>query len=180
MFKQSIVVPSVTGLIIIFVVSACGGGGSSPDPVSDTGNPSTVASARLVAPGAECPDGGIQVDSGIDENANGVLDDSEIDTSEIICNGENGTNGLNSLIAITSEPAGLNCELGGSFIEAGIDTNGDGILQDTEVTDAEYICLFSESTSGGLVYIADPDITRMLEIFKTSNDGSTTPKIFGA
>lgn len=178
MFKQSIVAPSVTSLFIIFIVSACGG--SSPDPAGDTPSFSSVASTRTVAPGIECPNGGIQVDSGIDENANGVLDDSEIDTSEIICNGEDGSNGLNSLIAITDEPAGTNCEFGGSLIETGIDNNGDSILQDTEVTDAEYICLFSESASDGLVYVADSNFPSMQEIFKTNDDGSATSKIFGA
>ena len=44
----------------------------------------------MFAASTQCPTGGITVDSGIDENNNGVLDDDEIDTTQELCNGLNG------------------------------------------------------------------------------------------
>ena len=128
---------SVLGLIL----SACGGGGSGSGGSNQSANEfSTVASARVVPPGNACPTGGIQVDSGIDENGNGLLDSNEIDNSEIICNGENGTNGSNSLISIVDEPVGTNCSFGGSRIDVGTDDNNDNILGSTEIDATTYLC----------------------------------------
>ncbi len=44
-----------------------------------TQNPSTVTATKDIPPGDICPYEGIQVDSGIDENGNGVLDPGEVD-----------------------------------------------------------------------------------------------------
>src|SRR4051812_34699427 len=38
------------------------------------------------------------------------------------------------------EPAGANCPLGGTAVRAGLDRNGNGTLDDTEVERTEYIC----------------------------------------
>jgi len=38
----------------------------------------------------DCPNGGIIVESGIDENGNGILDETEVDNIEKVCNGVNG------------------------------------------------------------------------------------------
>ena len=40
-----------------------------------------------------CPNGCVQIDYGVDENANGALDASEIDGTEYICHGANGQDG---------------------------------------------------------------------------------------
>jgi len=37
-----------------------------------------------------CPAGGVRVDSGIDSNGSGTLDDDEIDATSFVCNGEDG------------------------------------------------------------------------------------------
>lgn len=76
---------------------ACGGSSSPDDDKIEATQLSTVASARVIVPGAECPAGGIVVDSGIDENGNGELDASEVDTSEIICNGVDGADGQDGI-----------------------------------------------------------------------------------
>ena len=41
-------------------------------------------------------------------------------------NGDDGTNGNSALISTADEPAGDNCENGGTAISYGNDTNGDG------------------------------------------------------
>lgn len=43
-------------------------------------------------PGNYCSFGGIKVESGLDENNNGVLDENEIQSINYICNGEDGQN----------------------------------------------------------------------------------------
>ena len=56
--------------------------------------------------------------------------------------GGEGTTGLNSLLATSDEPAGANCENGGTKIEVGLDANSNGTL-DTDEVDAsqtQYIC----------------------------------------
>jgi hypothetical protein len=88
-------------------------------------------------PGANCEFGGTKIESGLDTNQNGVLDDGEVNPAltAFACNGETGT-----IVRVTPEPAGPNCEFGGQKIETGLDTNQNGMLDDTEVTDTVFVC----------------------------------------
>jgi hypothetical protein len=56
--------------------------------------------------------------------------------------GANGTNGLNALIKTTAEPAGSNCTNGGTKIETGLDVNGNGVLDASEInaSQTQYVC----------------------------------------
>ncbi len=67
-----------------------------------------------VEAGDDCANGGARVDSGIDDNGNGVLDEDEVDATEFVCNGEDGatsgpdplltpiaTDPLSSMVAVT-------------------------------------------------------------------------------
>ncbi|HOB72184.1 MAG TPA: hypothetical protein PKM18_10430, partial [bacterium] len=42
--------------------------------------------------------------------------------------------------SISDEPAGDNCVDGGKKIDSGIDTNGDGVLQENEIQSTDYVC----------------------------------------
>ncbi len=55
-------------------------------------------------------------------------------------NGQNGQDGLSSLVRVSTEPAGVNCPLGGSVIETGLDRDRDGVLSDAEVDASSYVC----------------------------------------
>ncbi len=59
----------------------------------------TLASNTNIAPGAVCAAGGVKLQAGKDVNENGVLDEAEVSSSAIICNGTNGSSG-------TTGPAG--------------------------------------------------------------------------
>jgi OmcA/MtrC family decaheme c-type cytochrome len=56
--------------------------------------------------------------------------------------GSNGQNGQNALTRTTPEPPGANCPDGGTKIEVGLDANGNGVLDDSEVVAASttYVC----------------------------------------
>lgn len=87
--------------------------------------------------GDNCENGGVKINSGVDTNGDGILDTNEITTTAYVCNGIDGNN---SLIKTTSEAAGMNCDNGGVKIDSGVDINGDGTLDDTEVTATTYVC----------------------------------------
>ena len=97
------------------------------------------------APVSICPTGGITVQSGIDTNGNGVLDPSEVTSTQYVCNGASGTT---ALVSMTAEPAGTNCANGGQKVSAGLDTNGNGILDASEVTTTGYVCNGTNGTNG--------------------------------
>jgi 2',3'-cyclic-nucleotide 2'-phosphodiesterase (5'-nucleotidase family) len=40
----------------------------------------------IIEPGEDCETGGVRIETGIDDNANGELDDDEVDASEDVCN----------------------------------------------------------------------------------------------
>ena len=54
--------------------------------------------------------------------------------------GEDGLEGINSLVSVTEEPAGSNCETGGVKITSGLDTNRNNILDTSEITDTQFVC----------------------------------------
>ena len=83
--------------------------------------------------GERCPDGGSVVLSGPDLNGNGVLDDSEVVASDVVCR-------ESLLTRMESEPPGEHCPGGGILFFVGRDTDGDGTLSDTEVEWTTYEC----------------------------------------
>jgi len=54
--------------------------------------------------------------------------------------GPPGANGLNSLVAMTNEPAGVNCAYGGTKVTSGLDLNASGTLDAGEVSATRYVC----------------------------------------
>ena len=131
--------PYIAVISFALLLSSCGSSGSSTD---DPTSPSTAARKVDLAPGEQCAYGGVLVQTGIDENRNGTLDDDEVDASEAVCNGAPGDDGLPSLLKRTVLEPGDddNCPAGGEFIESGIDDNGNGTLDEDEVDDSAYLC----------------------------------------
>ncbi len=100
-------------------------------------NSSRVTTILLPVGSFECEFGGVQINSGFDQNDNKILDISEVTTSKVVCNGNNG---FNSLIRIFDEPEGGNCPYGGKRIIYGLDTNSDSSLSSNEIEDTQYLC----------------------------------------
>jgi len=134
--------------ICLIVLLACQGEDGPIGPAGADGNDGTdgndganglssLVNVANESAGDNCENGGIKVDVGIDNNANGLLDSDEILSTSYVCNGIDGNN---SLTSVTSEPAGSNCESGGTRIDSGLDTDNDGMLDDTEITATAYVC----------------------------------------
>ena len=149
----------IIGIIILLVTSAvmfmaCSGHSGSNGTNGTNGANGTNGTNGLTAlvyvvnepPGANCTNGGYKLNVGLDTNNNGILDPSEITSSNYICN---GTNGLSALVSVVSEPSGTNCAYGGYKMNVGLDTNNNGVLDPSEITSSDYICNGANSGSGG-------------------------------
>ncbi len=108
----------------------CHGGDGATSLVSWTAEPA----------GAHCASGGQKVDSGVDDDADGVLDAGEVESTVYVCNGADGVQGTAGLVAVTPEPAGTNCPDGGQRVDSGLDDDGDRTLDATEVDQTSYVC----------------------------------------
>lgn len=130
----------ISFLLPVFFLISCFNEGSSSTVTTESTH-SVAAATKIIPVGdTDCPYGGILVETGIDENGNGVLDSTEVDESENVCNGVPGSDGNVSLIDINSEPAGANCTIGGLRIDAGLDLDNNGLLDLGEITATDYVC----------------------------------------
>jgi hypothetical protein len=129
---------SLTGL------AACGddktGGGES-------GYNSLVKLTQVDEESVECEFGGLQIDTGLDTDRNGILEEWEIEQTQVLCTadpsgdpGQDGQNGAPTLFSSAPEEPGANCEFGGIALHWGVDLNLDGELTVQEVTDTDYVC----------------------------------------
>ncbi len=160
----------LAGIIVLGLSGCADSGGSGSDSDSDdatdggttTGDgttggdgtanddPSTVIVTATLPPGDQCPNGGISVESGIDENGNGTLDAEEVDLVQIVCNGEDGTAGDDGVDGIDNAAiADIGCAAGlegepsiGWFYHATLLNSGDVI-----VTGSIFTALFEVSTT---------------------------------
>lgn len=112
----------------------------------------TLVTTTPIVAGVTCPAGGVRVDHGVDDDRNGTLEQGEVDSSVVVCNGVDGANGepgeagpagppgLASLITTTAEPSGSNCASGGVRIDHGVDDDGNGALATGEIDGTSYVC----------------------------------------
>jgi alpha-tubulin suppressor-like RCC1 family protein len=90
--------------------------------------------------GPNCVGGGKRIDSWLDANQNGVVDEGEVLSSSYICDGQDTTTELKSLARLVEEGPGANCQSGGQRLDLGIDRNRNDILDDAEVTSSSHLC----------------------------------------
>jgi hypothetical protein len=147
-----------SGAVALFLIS-CGGGTASSLGVEHSTNEAVAIAILNTAPITTCPSGGITVQSGIDTNMDHVLQLSEASSTQFVCNGSNGVNGVNGLggisgfntqLVITPEGVGPNCLQGGSLVSAGLDLNGNSVLDSSEVTTFDYVCNGTAGASGSV------------------------------
>ncbi|MEN0063858.1 MAG: putative Ig domain-containing protein [Myxococcota bacterium] len=113
----------------------------APGVDGDQGIPGTNALLRTSdePEGENCPDGGVKIEVGLDENGNGTLDTEEISATSFVCDGAEGIAGLNSLVATLPDAASCG-DAGGITIISGLDDDRDGVLSESEIDDEQVIC----------------------------------------
>ncbi len=122
---------------------------------ADGRNALTALSAEPA--GTNCSYGGARISAGLDSNTNGILDSSEVTSVSYSCTGAQGAtgsigatgaNGFSTLVRLTAEPAGANCTSGGTQVSAGLDANGNSVLDGGEVSAFTYVCSGAPGTNG--------------------------------
>lgn len=73
--------------------------------------PATLAAVSVEPKGVKCTEGGVRIDQGLDANASGALDASEITSSQFVCNGASGKS-ASGAVATAYEPAAVNVAQG--------------------------------------------------------------------
>ena len=103
-----------------------------------------LVNSTLEPAGLNCVNGGIRIDVGVDNDANGVLETTEIDQTQYVCDG--GSSSSTMLTTITSPPESMNCDAGGQVISHGLD-NGEasgiaanGVLESGEIDSSTTVC----------------------------------------
>lgn len=87
-------------------------------------------------PGDTCEHGGRRTLTGLDTNSDGVLDDTEVHTTDYDC----ALAPPEVLVTTRTISPGPTCPLGGELLQAGLDVNRNGQLEDTEVTQEGITC----------------------------------------
>ena len=142
-------------LALSLVAISCGGDDGAPGSAGDAGA-SAVVSVSNEAP--NCANGGFTVSVGVDLDGDGILDESEVESTQEVCNGEQGpeggtgSDGFNSLTRL--DPVLPGC----ARVSAGIDNgdgadsvSGNGVLEDGEVDSSVLI-----GTCTGSFELSDP------------------------
>lgn len=114
----------------------------------------TAIDSETFATSADCPHGGVRIFMGLDTDGDGTLSDGEriAEATRELCNGSDGLpgragtdgligpqgaagpNGLSALVRTTRlATSTLECPQGGVRLEAGVDTNGNGTLDGSEI-----------------------------------------------
>jgi len=127
-------------LISSALLSSCGGSSVEILGIAAVANPSIGISISNTAPSTICSNGGITIMAGITAKGSPVLSLSQVTSTQFVCSGANGVNAKNDLLSVASEPAGINCINGGGRVSVGLDQNGNGVLDQSEVTSFNYIC----------------------------------------
>jgi hypothetical protein len=123
------------GLLAAAILGGCSG--MSPERPAEP--PAPIVARTDAASAAQCPNGGSVVSSGAHANGNGMLDDIEVATRMVVCMPA-PTMPPGVVLRLVAEPRGTNCAAGGTAVQSGPDTDGNGRLDDSEVAHTEYAC----------------------------------------
>jgi hypothetical protein len=129
----------------------CNGGPGEPGDPGEDGSRSLVVQTEEPA-GDNCEFGGQRIDAGFDDDADGELDDAEIDATTYVCRGAPGDDALQLLTVTSTDTDGQCPESGGTVIRSGLDDNRDGVLDEGEV-DLERTVCGGDSSERNLVVV---------------------------
>lgn len=83
-------------LSLFLFTTGCESGDASVDGPSGSTGQVTLTQVAGEAPAKSCPNRGVTLNHGVDENGSGVLEESEIDRSYQICHGRDGRDGTDA------------------------------------------------------------------------------------
>ena len=162
-------------------------GAQGPTGTNGTDALNALVSSSPEASGNNCANGGTRIDVGVDDNADAVLDATEIDQTQYVCNGGSSNNTM--LTSISSPLSNMGCDAGGRTVSYGLDngegggTSANGILESGEVDASTTLCsrysivLFRDiNTGSGNGYFEDAmGIGSLIAVgntlFMAANDG---------
>ncbi len=139
-------------LITTLLLAACEDGDTgstgSPGATGATGLSSLVRQTDLAAGNANCPSGGVQVNSGIDDNGDGMLSSDEVDETSYICQPNNERN----FNRIATFPV---CKQ----FDAACDDDTETVAEISTVSEDGLTIIYTDSPGNqlGFVDIADPE-----------------------
>ncbi|WP_430462155.1 DUF7151 family protein [Thalassolituus sp. LLYu03] len=107
--------------------------------------PSALINTGVEPAGDNCPAGGVKIETGTDDDKDGLLGDDEISSSGYVCNGEAGASfSVASVRLATSFSAGdASCSGQFQVFELFNDLNGNTLLDDGERLSSDKVCLQS-------------------------------------
>ncbi|WP_127557807.1 DUF7151 family protein [Saccharospirillum alexandrii] len=167
--KAPSVLFAICGLVLLATGCAGGSGSDSGGSVNNQSqSPGTALRTSSFESSTLCPSGGVLLELGFDTNKNDILDEDEVQTTQEVCHGTNGTDGSNgtdgadgedgtdgvngtdgvdgtpglvNLVELNVELPGPNCPYGGTRIDSGLDADGNGSLSETEIGSlTQYVC----------------------------------------
>lgn len=149
--------------LVLFLLLGCEGdlGPSGENSLIKT----TVENA-----GQNCRTGGIKIETGIDANRNNILDQNEVQTTQYLCNGLEGSN---SLVNSSIVPPGADCVDGGIKLDIGVDLNRNGLLEQDEIQSTRYICNGSDGITVDQVRF---QLISLVALSSGSTTGTLTPE----
>ena len=100
-----------------------GSGNDGADGIDGNDGATALIATSTEPAGANCANGGVKIEAGVDDNGNGQLDSNEVDSTQYICDG--GSSATTMLVSYSTPPTSMGCNLGGNVISHGLD-NGDG------------------------------------------------------
>ncbi len=138
----------------------CNGGDGATGAVGGSALVAVVAEPA----GTQCAVGGIAIRHGWDDDADGALDNTEIEGTSYVCNGTDGVSGSDGLVNVLSEAVGTNCATGGVRVDFGADDDDDGVLDTSEVEGTRYVCNGAAGSNGA---------TSLVNVTAVPGDGAT-------
>jgi len=137
MKKLEKILSIVLVVFVEFSLSCASSKGDESD--KSAGYFSVVASTNDTVSEAICEFGGIQVDTGIDENGNGVLDSDEVDNTQYVCNRATGD----------------------TFFHPSFPDGANGVTKNIELNNSDYTVPSAKSL---YIHTAYADASRLLRI----------------
>ena len=139
---------SVAGIALLAAGLVACSDDETPGGGSDGGQ--MMFSSQDVAPGEECPNGGVSMEAGLDTTGDGAID--VVHDQFVVCHGSDGSpngSGASGELIFHSETVEVHddCPAMATVIEVGFDTNDDGEIDDSR--DSFVICDGAEGQPGG-------------------------------